>query len=163
MWKRSSDFSVKSIFGRKIWIECTEKLTFDCWGSEDSIVRNNYNQLNQNQALKVDLLNFVINFGFDKVCWVSTEYWLSLCSQSPLNLHHFCLTRFQIEGWLELFGTPSVDVLHRSDCTWLCCLLSQFCEKFCSFQGNHIISDKQFNQSSKFDWRLRKKKRVLVP
>ena len=22
-----------------------------------------------------------------------------LCSQSPLNLHHFFLTRFQIEGW----------------------------------------------------------------
>ena len=48
-----------------------------------------------------------------------------LCSQSPLNLHHFCLTRFQIKGWLELIGTPSVDILHRSDCAWLCCLLSQ--------------------------------------
>ena len=44
-----------------------------------------------------------------------------LCSQSPLNLHHFCLTRFQIEGWLELIGTPSVDILHQSDCAWLCC------------------------------------------
>ena len=29
-----------------------------------------------------------------------------LCSQRPLNLHHFCWTRFQIEGWLELIGTP---------------------------------------------------------
>ena len=48
-----------------------------------------------------------------------------LCSQSPLNLHHFCLTRFQIEVWLELVGTPSIDILHRSDCAWLCCLLSQ--------------------------------------
>ena len=28
-----------------------------------------------------------------------------LCSQSPLNLHPFCLTRFQIEGWLELIRT----------------------------------------------------------
>jgi hypothetical protein len=26
------------------------------------------------------------------------------------------LTRFQIEGWLELIGTPSVDILHQSDC-----------------------------------------------
>ena len=48
-----------------------------------------------------------------------------LCSQSPLNLHHFCLTRFQIEGWLELIGTPSVDIFHQSECAWLCCLLSQ--------------------------------------
>jgi hypothetical protein len=29
------------------------------------------------------------------------------------------LTRFQIEGWLELIGTPSVDILHQSDCAWL--------------------------------------------
>ena len=36
------------------------------------------------------------------------------------------LTRFQIEGWLELIGTPSVDILHRSDRAWPCCLLSQF-------------------------------------
>ena len=28
-------------------------------------------------------------------------------------------------GWLELIGTPSVGILHRSDCTWLCCLLCQ--------------------------------------
>ena len=29
-------------------------------------------------------------------------------------------------GWLELMiETPSVDILHRSDCTWLCCLLRQ--------------------------------------
>ena len=34
------------------------------------------------------------------------------------------LTRFQIEGWIELM--PSVDILHRSDCAWLCRLLSQF-------------------------------------
>ena len=33
-----------------------------------------------------------------------------LCSQSPLNLHPFCLTRFQIEGWLELIGTPSASI-----------------------------------------------------
>ena len=26
------------------------------------------------------------------------------------------LTRFEIEGWLELIGTPSVDILHQSDC-----------------------------------------------
>ena len=31
-----------------------------------------------------------------------------LCTQSPLNLHQFCLTRFQIEGWLELIETTSV-------------------------------------------------------
>ena len=36
------------------------------------------------------------------------------------------LTRFQREGWLELIGMPSVGILHRSDCAWLCCLLSQF-------------------------------------
>ena len=35
------------------------------------------------------------------------------------------LTRFQIEGWLELIGTSSVDILHQSDCAWICCLLSQ--------------------------------------
>ena len=35
------------------------------------------------------------------------------------------LTRFEIEGWLELIGTPSVDILHQSDCAWLCWLLSQ--------------------------------------
>ena len=28
-------------------------------------------------------------------------------------------------GWLELIGTPSVNILHRFDCTWLCCLLCQ--------------------------------------
>ena len=48
-----------------------------------------------------------------------------LCNQSPLNFHHFCLTRFHIEGRLELIGTPSVDILHQLDCAWLCCLLSQ--------------------------------------
>ena len=48
-----------------------------------------------------------------------------LRSQKPLNYHHFCLTRFQIEGWLELIGMPSVDILHQSDCAWLCCSLSQ--------------------------------------
>ena len=36
------------------------------------------------------------------------------------------LTRFEIEGWLELIGTPSGDILHRSDCAWLLCLLSQY-------------------------------------
>ena len=35
------------------------------------------------------------------------------------------LTRFQIEGWLELIGTPSVDILHQSDCAWICRLSSQ--------------------------------------
>ena len=35
------------------------------------------------------------------------------------------LTKFQIEEWLELIRTPSVDILHRSDCAWLCCLSSQ--------------------------------------
>ena len=29
-------------------------------------------------------------------------------------------------GWLELIETPSVGILHRSDCTWLCCLLCQY-------------------------------------
>ena len=29
-------------------------------------------------------------------------------------------------GWLELIGTPSDGILHRSDCTWLCCSLCQF-------------------------------------
>ena len=43
-----------------------------------------------------------------------------LCSQSPLNLHQFYLTRFQNEMWLELIG-----FLHRSNCTWLCCLSCQ--------------------------------------
>ena len=35
--------------------------------------------------------------------------------QSPLNLNHFCLTRFQIEEWLKLIGRPSVDIFHQSD------------------------------------------------
>ena len=35
------------------------------------------------------------------------------------------LTRFKIEGWLELIGTPSVNTLHPSDCSWPCCLSSQ--------------------------------------
>ena len=35
------------------------------------------------------------------------------------------LTRFKIEGWLELIGTPSVNILHQSDCAWPCCVLSQ--------------------------------------
>ena len=35
------------------------------------------------------------------------------------------LTRFEIEGWLELIRTPSVDILHQSDCAWPCCLSSQ--------------------------------------
>ena len=35
------------------------------------------------------------------------------------------VTRFKIEGWLELIGMPSVDILHRSDCAWSFCLLSQ--------------------------------------
>ena len=34
------------------------------------------------------------------------------------------LTRFEIEGWLELIGTPSVDVLHQSYIAWPFCLLS---------------------------------------
>ena len=28
-------------------------------------------------------------------------------------------------GWLELIGTSSDGILHRSDCTLLCCLLCQ--------------------------------------
>ena len=32
-------------------------------------------------------------------------------------------------GWLELIGTPSDGILHRPDCTWLCCLLSQLHKK----------------------------------
>ena len=35
------------------------------------------------------------------------------------------MTRFQIEGWLKLIGTPSVDILHPLDCALICCLLSQ--------------------------------------
>ena len=35
------------------------------------------------------------------------------------------LTRFEIEGWLELIGTPSVNILHQSDCARPCCLSSQ--------------------------------------
>ena len=34
------------------------------------------------------------------------------------------LTRFQIEEWLELIETPSVDILHQLDCAWLCSLSS---------------------------------------
>ena len=30
------------------------------------------------------------------------------------------LTRFEIEGWLELIGTPSANILHQSDCAWPC-------------------------------------------
>ena len=36
------------------------------------------------------------------------------------------LTRFEIEGWLELIGTPSVNISHQSDCALPCCLSSQF-------------------------------------
>ena len=36
------------------------------------------------------------------------------------------LTRFKIEGWLELIGTLSVNILHQSDCAWPFCLSSQF-------------------------------------
>ena len=54
--------------------------------------------------------------------WIPT---FVLRSQSPLNLHQFCLTRFQIEGWLEQIGTPSVGILYRWDCTGLCCLSCQ--------------------------------------
>ena len=36
------------------------------------------------------------------------------------------LTRFEIEGWLELIGTPSVNILQWSDYAWPCCLLSQW-------------------------------------
>ena len=43
-----------------------------------------------------------------------------LCSKSPPNLDHFCSTRFQIKGLLELIATPSVGIVHQSDCTWLC-------------------------------------------
>ena len=35
------------------------------------------------------------------------------------------LTRFEIEGWLELIGISSVNILHQSDCAWPCCLSSQ--------------------------------------
>ena len=28
-------------------------------------------------------------------------------------------------GWLEWIGMPSDSILHRSYCTWLCCLLCQ--------------------------------------
>ena len=32
------------------------------------------------------------------------------------------LTRFKIEeGWLELIGRPSVNILHQSDCAWPRC------------------------------------------
>ena len=35
------------------------------------------------------------------------------------------LTRFEIEGWMELIVTPSVNILHQSNCAWPCCLSSQ--------------------------------------
>ena len=35
------------------------------------------------------------------------------------------LTRFKIEGWLELMGMPSVDILYRSDCARPCFSSSQ--------------------------------------
>ena len=57
----------------------------------------------------------------------SKEKWSCKSEKSNvmgISLDQFCLTIFQIEGWLEL-GTPSVDTLHRSDCIWLCCLSCQ--------------------------------------
>ena len=67
-----------------------------------------------------------------------------LCIQSPLYLHQFCLTRFQIELWLELIGTPSVDILHRSDCTWLCCILCQLLLKLqCKQYWVQIVKSKK--------------------
>ena len=51
---------------------------------------------------------------------------LVLCRQSPLNLHHYRLTRGSkylfLQDGLELIGTPSDDILHQSDC----CLLRQY-------------------------------------
>ena len=41
------------------------------------------------------------------------------------------LTRFEIEGWLVLIRTPSVNILHQSDCAWPCCLLSQYVLRIC--------------------------------
>ena len=74
----------------------------------------------------VNIYRHVIGIAFAYTMPIEMNNNIVLCSQSPLNLHHFCLTRFQIEGWLELIGMPSVDILHRSDCAWLCYLLSQY-------------------------------------
>ena len=57
------------------------------------------------------------------------------------------LTRFEIEGGLELIKTPSVNILHQSDCAWPCCLPSQcgFSSNFTYYKSGSIqIFDKKF-------------------
>ena len=68
--------------------------------------------------------------------------------QSPLNLNHFCLTRFQIEEWLKLIGRPSVDIFHQSDWAQLCCLLYQYnCFLIYKFQTAETSRFSQSNQA----------------
>ena len=43
-------------------------------------------------------------------------------------------------GWLELIRMPFDGILHRSYCTWLCCLLCQW-----KFQPSKYRKYKQFN------------------
>ena len=68
-------------------------------------------------------LSFLTEIKFLKLLGRITT--LVLCRQSPLNLHQFCLARDSKYGLVGTDGTSSDGILHRSDCTWLCCLLCQ--------------------------------------
>ena len=75
------------------------------------------------------------------------------------------MTRFQIEGWLELMGTPSVDILHRSDCAWLCCLLSQYsnyCKEVLRKKNTFKLIILTLTNQSKFElWPIESRRRIL--
>ena len=83
-----------------IWLECPVKtLHYYFWNAEKSMVlfSSDFLALNSKKNFNFIWLHFCENLvktlNIASLRLITTQ---CLCSQSPLNLHQFCLTRFQI-------------------------------------------------------------------
>ena len=71
-------------------------------------INENYFHKDQDNFENQNLFIFVTSAFLKTLGRITTHV---LCSQRPLNLHQFCLTRYSNMSWLKLFGTPSLSEL----------------------------------------------------